>query len=98
MQFSTQNKGQRKGLKQKTTYRKTTLKQKRNSKWSEFRFEFGEKKWQNIIWNNKDIRISNKSIFYNNFFESGIIYVKDLLLKLNNIDSYNIIYQPKQTF
>ena len=60
--------------------------------WSEFRFEFdGEKKWQNIIWNSKDIRINNKSIFYKNFFESGIIYVKDLLLKFNNIDSYNII-------
>ena len=46
---------------------------------------------KNIIWNNKDIRINNKSIFYKNFFESGIIYVKDLLLKLNNIDSYNVI-------
>ena len=42
--------------------------------WSEFRFEFdGEKKWQNIIWNNKDIRINNKSIFYKNFFKSAII-------------------------
>jgi len=60
--------------------------------WSEFRFEFdGEKKWQNVIWNNKDIPINNKSIFYKNFFESGIIYLKDLLLKLNNIDSYNVI-------
>ena len=45
--------------------------------WAEFRFEFdGEKKWQNIIWNNKDIRINNKSIFYKKFFESGIIYIK----------------------
>lgn len=50
-----------------------------------------KKKWQNIIWNNEDIRINSKSIFYKNFFESSIIYVKDLLLKLNNIDSYNII-------
>ena len=34
--------------------------------WAEFRFEFdGEKKWQNIIWNNKDIRInfSNPAFF-----------------------------------
>ena len=53
---------------------------------SEFRFEVdGGKKWQNIICNN------NKSIFYKNFFASAIIHVKDLLLKLNNIDSYNII-------
>ena len=27
-----------------------------------------EKDWQNIIWNNKDIRINNKSISYKNFF------------------------------
>ena len=60
--------------------------------WSEFRFEFAaEKDWQNIIWNNKDIRINNKSVFYKNFFESGIIYVNDLLFELNNIDSYHVI-------
>ena len=60
--------------------------------WSEFRIEFAaEKDWQNIIWNNKDIRINNKSVFYENFFESGIIYVNDLLFELNNIDSYNVI-------
>ena len=46
---------------------------------------------QNIIWNNKDIRINNKSVFYKNVFESGIIYVNDLLFELNNIDSYNVI-------
>ena len=33
--------------------------------WSEFRTEFDAgKDWQNIIWNNKDIRINNKSVFY----------------------------------
>ena len=53
--------------------------------WSEFRIEFdAEKYWQNIIWNNKDIRI-------NNFFESAIIYVNDLLFGLNNKDTYNVI-------
>ena len=42
--------------------------------WSEFRIEFdAEKDWKNIIWNNKGIRINNKSVFYKNFFESGII-------------------------
>ena len=60
--------------------------------WVEFRFKFdGEKKWQNIIWNNKDIRINNKSIFYKKFFQSGIIYIKDLLFQLNKIDSYNVV-------
>ena len=46
---------------------------------------------QNIIWNNKDIRINNKSVFYKNFFEADIIYVNDLLFELNDIDSYNVI-------
>ena len=32
-----------------------------------------------------------KSVFYKNFFESGIIYVNDLLFELNNVDSYNVI-------
>ena len=60
--------------------------------WSEFLFEVdGGKKWQNIICNHKDICINNKSIFYKTFFASAIIHVKELLLKLNNIDSYNII-------
>ena len=60
--------------------------------WSEFRIEFAaEKDRQNIIWNNKDIRINNKSVFYKNFFKSSIIYVNDLLFELNNIDSYNVI-------
>ena len=60
--------------------------------WSEFRTEFDAgKDWQNIIWNNKDIRIDNKSVFYKNVFESDIIYVNDLLFELNNVDSYNII-------
>ena len=49
------------------------------------------KDWQNLIWNNKDIRINNKSVFYKNFFESDIIYVNDLLFELNNVDSYNVI-------
>ena len=32
--------------------------------WAEFRDDFtAEKPWQNIIWNNKDIRIDDKPIF-----------------------------------
>ena len=60
--------------------------------WSEFQTEFDAgKDWQNIIWNNKDIRINNKSVFYENFFESDIIYVNDLWFELNNVDSFNVI-------
>ena len=60
--------------------------------WSDFREEFDtERDQQNIVWNNKEIRINNKPVFYKNFFESGIIYVNDLLFHLNNTDSFNII-------
>ena len=53
--------------------------------WSEFPIEFDAgKDWQNIIWNNKDIHINSKSIFYKNFFESSIIHVNDRLFELNN--------------
>ena len=62
--------------------------------WSDFREEFDtERDRQNIVWNNKEIRIKNKPVFYKNFFESGITYVSDLLFHLNNTDSFNIISQ-----
>ena len=59
--------------------------------WADFRDEFSaDKPWQNIIWNNKDIRIDNKPIFYKTFFESGITHVTDLRFDLNITESYNI--------
>ena len=52
--------------------------------WSDFREEFDtERDPQNIVWNNKEVRINNKPVFYKNFFESGIIYVNDLLFHLS---------------
>ena len=58
--------------------------------WSEFRESFAsEGDWKNIVWNNKEIRIDNKPVYYKNYFKSGIIYIHDLLLNLNTIDSYN---------
>ena len=60
--------------------------------WAEFRDEFSvEKPWRNIIWNNRDIRIDNKPIFYKTFFESGITHATDLRFDLNITESYNII-------
>ena len=59
--------------------------------WSEFREDFASvKDWQNIIWNNRDIRIDGSPVFYKNFFLSGIVYLRDLLLNCNNIDSFEI--------
>ena len=60
--------------------------------WAEFRDEFStEKLWHNVIWNNKDIYINNRPVFYKKYFESGFIQVKDLLFDLNITESYNII-------
>ena len=47
--------------------------------------------WCNIIWNNKEIRVNNALVFYSPYVESGIVFVKDLLIHLNNTDSFKII-------
>ena len=44
-----------------------------------------------FVWNNKEIRVNNKPVFYKNVFVSGIIHVNDLLFHLNSTDSFNII-------
>ena len=60
--------------------------------WSEFREEFpSEKLYQNIVWNNKDIRVNDKPICYKRFFNSSLILVSDLRIDLNITESYNII-------
>ena len=50
-----------------------------------------ENQWLEILWNNKDIRIDNKPIFYKTFFESGVTHVTDLRFDLNTTESYHII-------
>jgi len=60
--------------------------------WSEFRESFAsESDWKNIVWNNKEVRIDNKPVYYKKYFKSGIIYIHDLLFNLNTIDSYNYV-------
>ena len=60
--------------------------------WSEFRDHFFEEKyWLSIIWNNKDLRINGKPVFYKACYNSGIFTVNDLLLNLDNINSFDII-------
>ena len=60
--------------------------------WSEFRDHFFEEQyWLSIIWNNKDLRINGKPVFYKTYYNSGICTVNDLLLNLNNINSFDII-------
>ena len=60
--------------------------------WSQFRDTFAsEQDWCHIIWNNKEIRIGNKPVYYKKYFESGIIFIKELLFKLNTEESFNCI-------
>ena len=59
--------------------------------WSEFREDFASPNdWHNMVWNNRDIRIDGSPVFYKNFFLSDVVYLKDLLLNCNNIDSFEI--------
>ena len=60
--------------------------------WSEFRDHFSDEKyWLSIIWNHKDIRINGKPVFYKTYYNSGIYTVSDLLLNLDNVESFEAI-------
>ena len=53
--------------------------------WEEFRNTFADINYaQKIIWNNKDIRIDSKSVFYQTYYDNGIVYVNDLLFDFDN--------------
>ena len=47
--------------------------------------------WKNIIWNNKEIRIYKKPIYYKKCFDSGITHIHDLRLDLNINDSFSYV-------
>ena len=44
-----------------------------------------------ILWNNKEIRIDGKSVFYKHFFYNNIIYTTQLLYEMTNIESFNVV-------
>ena len=53
--------------------------------WSQFRGMFAsDSNWQRIIWNNKEIQIDKKPVCFKNYYESGIVYVSDLLFHLSS--------------
>ena len=59
--------------------------------WADFRRTFFDMNYaENIIWNNKDIKIDNKSVFYANYYGNGIICLQDLLFEYDNVASYEI--------
>ena len=60
--------------------------------WLEFRNLFlADKERLCIVWNNKDVRIDEKPVFYNSYYDSGIFIIKDLLFNLDNMESFNVI-------
>ena len=64
--------------------------------WAEFRTTFSDVNYsQNVIWNNKDIRINSKPVFYEIFFDKGIIYLNALQFDVDNVRSYESIKQSK---
>ena len=73
------------------------------TKWFLFRFTSlagGVKKWfsdinyaQTIIWNNNDIRIDNRSIFYKSCGENGNVYVRELIFESDNKQSHDFYRQ-----
>ena len=59
--------------------------------WSEFRDTFSsEKDWRYILWNNKQILINNKTVYYKSYFEAGVVHISDLSFDLNNKDSFSL--------
>ena len=58
--------------------------------WSEFRDSSASlREWQSIIWNNKEIRIDKRPVFYKNYLDAGVIYIQDLLFNLDANDSFS---------
>ena len=57
--------------------------------WSEFRVMYAEGEgWRYIIWNNQEIRVNNKPVFYEKY-AFGIHCVNDLVLDLDNVQSFH---------
>ena len=44
-----------------------------------------------IIWNNKEIQIDGKCVFYKNYFNMNIKHKSDLLSDKTNIESFNVL-------
>ena len=44
-----------------------------------------------ILWNNKQIMIDGKSVFYKHLFDNNIIYTTQLLYEMTNIESFNVV-------
>lgn len=60
--------------------------------WADFRNVFSDINYARyVIWNNKEIRIDNKSVFYKKYADCGIFYLNDLLFSLDNVRSFEFL-------
>ena len=56
--------------------------------WSDFRSKFDPvSSRETIIWNNCNIRVNGKAIFYNNYNSANIVLLSDLRFDLSNTES-----------
>ena len=46
---------------------------------------------KSIVWNNKNIKIDGKTIYYPNYVKAGILFYKHMQLNMNNLESYNCV-------
>ena len=59
--------------------------------WSDFRSRFDLLSLrETIIWNNHNIRVNDKPIFYNNYNSANIVLLSDLKVDLSNTESFNL--------
>ena len=49
--------------------------------WKELKEVAGVSSGEYILWNNKNIQINNKPVYYDDYFQSGIVFVSDLCKK-----------------
>ena len=42
-----------------------------------------------ILWNNNEILIGDKTVFYRHYFNNGVIFIKDLLFDKTNTESFS---------
>ena len=59
--------------------------------WADFRASFSTKPPQSesIIWNNKNIKIDGKPLYYPNYVKAGILFCHHLQFDKGNLQSYN---------
>jgi len=50
-----------------------------------------EKNWRYILWNNKQILINNKTVYYKSYFEAGVVHISDLSFDLNKQPSLPVV-------